>query len=60
MDWLIKFYLRNDTKQKLVNLAVGTLVIVLVACIPFGLFMAFYKNDEQWLWFCAPILVFLS
>ena len=38
-----------------------TLIVgVLMACIPFGLFMTFYMDDASWLWFCAPLIVFLS
>jgi len=39
---------------------VDAIVILLAACIPFGLGMAFYMNDETWLIFCAPLLIFLS
>lgn len=35
-------------------------VILLAASIPFGLCMAFYMDDSRWLWFCAPLLIFLS
>ena len=40
---------------------IGTLVVgVLAASIPFGIFMFFYMNDANWLFFCAPIFIFLS
>jgi hypothetical protein len=40
--------------------AMNGLVVGLFACIPFGIGMAFYMDDSRWLWFCAPILIFLS
>jgi hypothetical protein len=36
------------------------LVVALIACIPFGLFMAWVMDDPDWLWFCAPIFLLLS
>ena len=36
------------------------LTTALIACIPFGLFMAWVMDDPDWLWFCVPIFLFLS
>lgn len=39
----------------------GTLFItILFLSIPFGAFMALFTNNAEWLWFCLPLLVFLS
>ena len=32
----------------------------LIACIPFGLVMALWTNNGDWLWFCAVLIIFLS
>lgn len=39
---------------------VNALAVLLFGSIPFGLFMAFYMNDANWLLFCLPLLIFLS
>jgi hypothetical protein len=40
----------------------GNIVVAaFAAAIPFGLFMALYlERSPAWLWFCAPIVLFLS
>jgi hypothetical protein len=36
------------------------LTIALIGSIGFGLIMAWAMDDPDWLWFCAPIFLFLS
>ena len=39
----------------------GTLLITLLfLSIPFGALMALFTNNAEWLWFCLPLLIFLS
>lgn len=39
----------------------ATLIVsALAASIPFGLFMFFYTEKAEWLFFCIPIFIFLS
>ena len=32
----------------------------LIACIPFGIGMAMWTNNGNWLWFCMTLIIFLS
>ncbi len=48
------------TWNRIITWGMNGSVVILVACIPFGFSMAFYMNDIQWLWFCMPLLIFLS
>jgi len=48
------------TQDRLVSWGMNCLVAALAGCIPFGIGMAFYMNDAWWLWFCMPLLIFLS
>jgi len=36
------------------------LCFLLLACIPFGIGMAIYTNNGQWLWLCMVLIFFLS
>ncbi|WP_164718641.1 hypothetical protein [Bradyrhizobium sp. LVM 105] len=48
------------TRDTLIKCGMNALVVALAASIPFGIAMTFYMDDAKWLWFCAPILIFLS
>ena len=52
--------MRADIKQRWAKVWPGALVLALIACIPFGLLMAWSMDDPDWLWFCAFIFIFLS
>jgi hypothetical protein len=47
-------------RELLIKWSTNAFVVALAGCIPFGLVMAFYMDDAKWLWFCAPLLIFLS
>ena len=49
-----------DIKRRWAKVWPSALVFVLLASIPFGLFMAWDTDDLSWLWLCAPIIIFLS
>jgi hypothetical protein len=48
------------TRERLIAWGTNGLIAGLAACIPFGAAMAYYMDDAKWLWFCAPLLIFLS
>lgn len=48
------------TRERLIAWGMNGLVAALAGCIPFGIGMAFYMDDARWLWFCMPLLIFLS
>lgn len=47
-------------RDTVIRWSMNAIVAALVGCIPFGAGMAFYMEDMRWLWFCAPLLIFLS
>lgn len=47
-------------KDLAINWAMNIAVVLLFASIPFGVGMAIYMNSSNWLWFCLPLLIFLS
>jgi hypothetical protein len=47
-------------RKRWAGIGTDALIVLLVASIPFGLFMAFYMDNSSWLWFCATLIIFLS
>lgn len=47
-------------RDLMVKWSMNAIVVALVCCIPFGIAMTFYMDDPRWLWFCSPLLIFLS
>lgn len=42
------------------DLLMGAITTVLFLCIPFGIFMAMWTDENYWFFFCLPIFIFLS
>jgi hypothetical protein len=38
----------------------NALVLALIACVPFGLFMSWFMDNSDWLWLCATLIIFMS
>jgi hypothetical protein len=48
------------SKETLIKWSVGAAMVALAACIPIGIGMTLYTDNPNWLFLCAPILIFLS
>jgi len=48
------------TKDTWIKIGTNALVIGLAACIPLGLFLAWWFDNPSWLVLCGTLLIFLS
>lgn len=48
------------SKERLINLAVGSAVVLMALAIPFGAAMGIYTENNNWFFLCGFLLIFLS